>query len=128
MRKIIVSEFVSLDDSRDKPKQQYLTSVVTYTPGGDSFILEDEDVAIPRSTLRKEQVKSEVARFKHALSKTKEEMHGIHSKAVKVFGKSHAKLMDAYLLILNDPFLNQDVIKLIEFTGKTVYCDTSDNE
>jgi len=37
-------------------------------------------------------------------------MSGIHNKALKVFGKSHAKLMDAYLLILNDPFLNKDVI------------------
>jgi phosphoenolpyruvate-protein phosphotransferase (PTS system enzyme I) len=81
---------------------------------GPAFILEDEDVAVPRYTIPKERVKSEIARFKHALIKTKEEMHGIHSKALKVFGKSHAKLMDAYLLILNDPFLNKDVIKLIE--------------
>jgi phosphoenolpyruvate-protein phosphotransferase (PTS system enzyme I) len=81
---------------------------------GPAFVLEDEDVAIPRWTVPKERVKSEVARFRYALGRTKDEMVAIHNKALKVFGKSHAKLMDAYLLILNDPFLNKDVIKVIE--------------
>ena len=81
---------------------------------GPAFVLEDEDVAIPRWEVNKDRVKSEVARFRYALARTKEEMVAIHNKAIKVFGKSHARLMDAYLLILNDPFLNKDVIKIIE--------------
>jgi phosphotransferase system enzyme I (PtsI) len=81
---------------------------------GPAFIVEDEEVAIPHWTVHKDLVKGEVQRFKAALTKTKEEMAQIHTKALKVFGKSHAKLMDAYLLILNDPFLNRDVFKLIE--------------
>lgn len=36
------ANFVQVDESRDKPKQQYLTSVVTYSPDGKSFTLEDE--------------------------------------------------------------------------------------
>lgn len=81
---------------------------------GPAFIMEDEDVAIPRWEVPKDRLKSEVARFRYALGRTKDEMATIHTKALKVFGKSHAKLMDAYLLILNDPFLNKDVIKIIE--------------
>lgn len=81
---------------------------------GPAFILEDEDVAIPRWEVPKDRVKSEVARFRYALARTKEEMMAIHNKAIKVFGKAHTKLMDAYLLILNDPFLNKDVLKIIE--------------
>jgi phosphotransferase system enzyme I (PtsI) len=81
---------------------------------GPAFILEDEEVAIPRWDVPKDRIKSEVARFRYALARTKDEMVAIHTKALKVFGKSHAKLMDAYLLILNDPFLNKDVIKIIE--------------
>ncbi|MCG3203506.1 MAG: Phosphoenolpyruvate-protein phosphotransferase [Elusimicrobia bacterium] len=81
---------------------------------GPAFIMEDEDVAIPRWEVPKDRVKSELARFRYALGRTKDEMSSIHNKALKVFGKSHAKLMDAYLLILNDPFLNKDVIKIIE--------------
>ncbi len=81
---------------------------------GPAFVMEDEDVAVPRWEIPKERIKSEVARFRYALGRTKDEMNTIHNKALKVFGKSHAKLMDAYLLILNDPFLNKDVIKLIE--------------
>ncbi len=81
---------------------------------GPAFIMEDEDVAVPRWDVPKDRIKSEVARFRYALGRTKDEMMSIHGKALKVFGKSHAKLMDAYLLILNDPFLNKDVIKIIE--------------
>ena len=83
---------------------------------GTAFVLEDEDVAIPRWEVHRDRVKSEVARFRYALGRTKDEMVVIHNKALKVFGKSHARLMDAYLLILNDPFLNKDVIKIIETT------------
>ncbi len=81
---------------------------------GLAFVLEDEDVAIPRWEVARDRVKSEVARFRYALGRTKDEMQAMHNKAIKVFGKSHAKLMDAYLLILNDPFLNKDVIRIIE--------------
>lgn len=81
---------------------------------GPAFVLEDEDVAVPRWEVPKERVKSELARFRYALSRTKDEMLAMHNKAIKAFGKSHAKLMDAYLLILNDPFLNKDVLKIIE--------------
>lgn len=81
---------------------------------GPAFVMEDEDVAVPRWEVPKDRIKSEVARFRYALGRTKDEMHAIHNKALKVFGKSHAKLMDAYLLILNDPFLNKDVLKMIE--------------
>jgi len=81
---------------------------------GPAFVLEDEEVAIPRWDIPKERIKSEISRYRYALARTKEEMHAIHAKAVKVFGRSHAKLMDAYLLILNDPFLNKNVIKIIE--------------
>ena len=76
----------------------------------------------------KDRVKSEVARFRYALGRTKDEMHAMHNKAMKAFGKSHAKLMDAYLLILNDPFLNKDVIRIIETRARErrIRADASD--
>ena len=36
------ADFVVTDGSRDKPKQQYLTSVVDFSPDGQSFKFEDE--------------------------------------------------------------------------------------
>ncbi len=39
---------------------------------GPAFVLEDEDVAIPRWEVPRERVKSEVARFRYALARTKE--------------------------------------------------------
>src|SRR5258706_3358974 len=81
---------------------------------GPAFVLEDEEVAVPRWFVNKDLIKSEVARFRFALAKTKDEMLAMHNKALKVFGKSHARLMDAYFLIMNDPLLTKDVAKIIE--------------
>ncbi|MFN0118518.1 MAG: phosphoenolpyruvate--protein phosphotransferase [Elusimicrobiota bacterium] len=81
---------------------------------GPAFVFEDEDVAIPKWNVPKDRLKNEISRFRFALARTKEEMVGIHAKAIKAFGKSHARLMDAYLLILDDPFLSKDVVKIIE--------------
>ena len=36
------ADFVSQDGSRDKPKQQHLTGIVTYSPDGQSMTVEDE--------------------------------------------------------------------------------------
>jgi len=81
---------------------------------GPAFVLEDEEVAVPRWEVPKERLKNEIARFRYALGRTREEMISTHNKAIRVFGRAHAKLMDAYLLILDDPFLTKDVMRLIE--------------
>jgi hypothetical protein len=37
-----INDFVFQDGSRDRPKQQYVTSIVNYSPDGQSITLEDE--------------------------------------------------------------------------------------
>ncbi len=37
------ADFVAVDGSRDNPKDQYLTSIVNYSPDGKSFTLEDNE-------------------------------------------------------------------------------------
>lgn len=89
---------------------------VPASPGiaiGKAFLLEDMDLAVGRWQVPPEAVKAEVARFRQAVADTKKEMLGTQQKILKLLGKSHARLIEAYILILDDPFLSKDVVKNI---------------
>lgn len=80
---------------------------------GKIFLLEKEELYIVRKSIRKEEVKKEIQRFRKALEKSKKEFREDKIQMLKILGKSHAKLADAYLMILEDPILTTDVEKEI---------------
>lgn len=80
---------------------------------GKIFLLEDEEPVIVRRKIEKQNLKKEIQRFHKALEKTKEEMEEDKQAMLCLLGKSHARLADAYLLILEDPILTKDVEKEI---------------
>jgi len=80
---------------------------------GKAFVLEQTDLIVGRWIVPPEAVKSEVTRFKKALESTRQEMMSMRQHLLKILGKSHARLLEAYLLILDDPLINKDVIKRI---------------
>lgn len=76
---------------------------------GKVFLLEEEELVIVRRTITPANLKKEIQRFQKALSKTKKEMQQDKEEMLRLLGKSHARLADAYLLILEDPILTKDV-------------------
>jgi phosphotransferase system enzyme I (PtsI) len=44
---------------------------------------------------------------------TRKEMIATQQKILKLLGKTHARLIEAYLLILEDPLISKDVVKNI---------------
>ena len=89
---------------------------VAASPGiaiGKAFVLEDMDLAVGRWQVPPEAVKAEVTRFRMAVAETRKEMLGTQQKILKFLGKSHARLIEAYLLILDDPLISKDVVKKI---------------
>ncbi len=89
---------------------------VAASPGigvGKVFLLEKEELVIVKKTLRKEMLIKEVARFRKALAATRRELQQDKLEMLKVLGKTHARLADAYLLILEDPILSKDIEKQI---------------
>ncbi len=76
---------------------------------GKVFLLDEEELIIPRHYIPREGVKREVARFKKALDKTEKEMKKDTEEMLKILGKGHARLADAYLLIIKDPLLSSDI-------------------
>jgi phosphotransferase system enzyme I (PtsI) len=89
---------------------------ISASPGiaiGKAFLLEDMDLAVGRWMVPPEAVKAEVSRFRSAVADTRKEMLATQQKILKLLGKSHANLIEAYLLILEDPLISKDVVKAI---------------
>ena len=87
---------------------------IAASPGiaiGRVFLLEEEDFIIQKRQIN--DVKFEIARFREALSKSKQEMIQTKNKALQRLGKKHARLFDAYLLVLDDAMLKEDTIEMI---------------
>ncbi len=89
---------------------------ISASPGiaiGKAFVVEDADLAVGRWQVPPEAVKAEVSRFRTAVADTRKEMLGTQQEILKLLGKSHARLIEAYLLILDDPLMSKDVVKNI---------------
>ena len=85
---------------------------IAASPGigiGKVFLLEEEELVITRKSVEKDSLKTEIHRFRKALEKTKKAMEKDKEEMLKLLGKTHARLADAYLLILEDPLLTKDV-------------------
>jgi phosphotransferase system enzyme I (PtsI) len=89
---------------------------ISASPGiaiGKAFVLEDMDLAVGRWQVPAEAVKAEVARFRQAVADTRKEMLATQQQILRRLGKSHARLIEAYLLILEDPLISKDVVRHI---------------
>lgn len=88
---------------------------ISASPGiaiGRAYRLDREEIKIREENLPSDQVEDEILRFKKALNEAKIEISKLKDSIAKKLGPEHAKLFEAYLLILEDEFINQQV-----FTG-----------
>ncbi|MCX7940337.1 MAG: phosphoenolpyruvate--protein phosphotransferase [Endomicrobia bacterium] len=84
---------------------------------GKVFVLEREselELIIPAHRIPKENVKKEIARYKEGLEQTKKQLEETKDRILKALGENHAKLIEAYITILDDRLFTHDVIKMIE--------------
>lgn len=80
---------------------------------GKAFVLQEEQLTYVFRQLSKNEVKKEIHRFQRAIVKTKADLSVTREKVLKVLGKSHARLIDVHLLILEDALFTTDVEKKI---------------
>ncbi|MCJ7458123.1 MAG: phosphoenolpyruvate--protein phosphotransferase [candidate division Zixibacteria bacterium] len=88
---------------------------ISASPGiaiGRVYRLDREEIRIKEEDLSSDQVENEILRFNKALNEAKIEISKLKDSIAKKLGPEHAKLFEAYLLILEDEFINQQV-----FTG-----------
>jgi phosphotransferase system enzyme I (PtsI) len=88
---------------------------ISASPGiaiGKAYRLNREEIKIREENLSPEQIEDEILRFKKALSEAKIEISKLKENIAKKLGPEHARLFEAYILILEDEFINQQI-----FTG-----------
>ncbi len=90
---------------------------IAASPGiaiGKAFVLDQEDFTIKKRKINAEEVEKEISRFKEALKKTEEELLDVKEKVLAKLGAKHARIFDAYLLILEDPVFVEETIENIK--------------
>ncbi len=80
---------------------------------GKVFLMNEEALSYVFRALPKEEVKKEIQRFRMAVLKTRSEFVQTREKVLKILGRSHAALIDAHLLILEDALFTKDIEKKI---------------
>ncbi|WP_372519067.1 phosphoenolpyruvate--protein phosphotransferase [Candidatus Ruminimicrobiellum ovillum] len=81
---------------------------------GKVFVLEEDEFLVEKKEISGIQIKQELNRLKDAMDKTKIELEDNKKELSKVVGGNYAKIAAAHLLILNDPMVKNEVIKMIK--------------
>jgi phosphotransferase system enzyme I (PtsI) len=80
---------------------------------GRAYLMAEESYCVIKRNVDEHQVKKEINRFKKAIASTEIEFKKQRDKVIREMGKKYAHLWDAYMLILKDPLLYKDTIKII---------------
>src|SRR3990167_8871210 len=94
---------------------------IAASPGigvGKIFLLEKEELIIVKKEIKKEDLKKEVLRFEKALNNTKKEIAENKEEMLKLLGKTHARLADAYLQIKKED-LKKEVLRFEKALNNT---------
>lgn len=81
---------------------------------GKVFVLEEDEFLVEKKEISGIQIKQELNRLKDAMDKTKIELEDNKKELSKVLGGNYAKIAAAHLLILNDPMVKSEIIKMIK--------------
>ena len=90
---------------------------IAASPGlviGKAYLIGDENVAVPKRKVPKEELPLEIARFEEALIKTRSEIVEIKNKIIEELGREHGEIFDAHLLVLEDRALIEEVISYLK--------------
>ena len=90
---------------------------IAVSPGiviGKVFLLDSEDVVIPRRQISGSQVPKEIAKLEDALTQARSEILGIQKKISDEIGAKHSDIFNAHLLILEDRSLIEEIINRLK--------------
>ncbi|MBI4308936.1 MAG: phosphoenolpyruvate--protein phosphotransferase [Candidatus Omnitrophica bacterium] len=81
---------------------------------GEAFILDNQEFIVPQRIISAHEADSEVARFEEAIEQTRREIRSLQKKITQDMGIQHAQILDAHLLVLDDPMLREQVTRGIQ--------------
>lgn len=78
---------------------------------GEVVVFALEGVTVPVRNIVEDEVPLEIARFEEALIKTRHQISEIQCRVGKALGDEHASIFDAHLLVVDDRYLIEEVIR-----------------
>ena len=81
---------------------------------GKILVLDKTHHTIEQRTISDTEVASEISRFQHALVQTREQLQEVQRQLTQSLGPGQASIFDAHLLVLEDPSLIDEVVRVIE--------------
>lgn len=80
---------------------------------GKAYILGETDIAIDKSHVEVEKIQGEIERLSKALDYSKNQLDVIYKKALEQGEKAKIEIIEAHMLMLDDPMLVEQTIKKI---------------
>lgn len=81
---------------------------------GRAFLLDSEEVSVPKQSVPPAGVPQEIARFEEALTRTRKEIEEIQKRISKELSLEHAQIFDAHLMFLEDRAFIEEVIQRLK--------------
>ncbi|MGE4490717.1 MAG: phosphoenolpyruvate-utilizing N-terminal domain-containing protein, partial [Kiritimatiellales bacterium] len=78
---------------------------------GEVVVFAQEGAAVPERTIREDEIPLEIARFEESLIKTRHQIAELQRKVAVELGEEHASIFDAHLLVVDDRFFVEEVIR-----------------
>jgi phosphotransferase system enzyme I (PtsI) len=98
-------------------KKNIILKGVAASPGiaiGKVFLLEDDEYCLIHKEIPKTARAAELKRLDEAIEKTRAELKTTYQKINSVLGENYAKIADVHIMILDDPVMKKDVVKMID--------------
>ncbi len=81
---------------------------------GKILVLGKAHHTIEQRSISETEVTVEISRFQHALVQTREQLQEVQRQLTQSLGPGQASIFDAHLLVLEDPSLIDEVVRVIE--------------
>ncbi|MDR1194989.1 MAG: phosphoenolpyruvate--protein phosphotransferase [Endomicrobium sp.] len=98
-------------------KKNIILKGVAASPGiaiGKVFLLEDDEYCLIHKEIPKNARAAELKRLDEAIEKTRAELKTTYQKINSVLGENYAKIADVHIMILDDPVMKKDVVKMVD--------------
>ncbi|QHI70257.1 phosphoenolpyruvate--protein phosphotransferase [Tichowtungia aerotolerans] len=87
---------------------------------GDAVVFASEGFAVPERNISESEIPLEIARFEEALIKTRHQISEIQHNVEIMLGSEHAGIFDAHLLVVDDRYFIEEVIRSLRENRRNV--------
>jgi phosphotransferase system enzyme I (PtsI) len=118
-----------VSETATDPAGELILQGIGVSPGvaiGEVVVFAREGAVVPDRVISEKDVPVEIARFEEALIKTRHQIAEIQSKVSSMLGEEHASIFDAHLLVVDDRYFVEEVIRGLREQRRNVEAVLSD--